>query len=188
MLLELGRDGGSINNHPSKLWTVAAHSPVEKRWNELTPRELYAFLKLRTDVFLVEQGVDETELDWRDAEPETLHYWIESPADDGSTELAAYLRVLYDDRAEHGDAHRVIGRVVVHPAHRGEGLAQSLLGRVLERFGTEPMLLHAQSYIAPLYARVGFEPFGDEYLEAGIPHISMLRKGTGRPGAALGGR
>jgi len=188
VLLELGRDGGSINNHPSKLWTVAAHSPVEKRWSELTPRELYAFLKLRTDVFLVEQGVDETELDWRDAEPETLHCWIETTTADGAAEIAAYLRVLFDAEAEHADAHRVIGRVVVHPAHRGTGLAQVLLGRVIEQFGHESLLLHAQSYIAPLYARVGFEPFGAEYIEAGIPHISMLRKGAARPGAALGGR
>jgi len=188
VLLELGEDGGSINDHPSKLWTVPAHSSVEKRWDELTPRELYAFLKLRTDVFLVEQGVDETELDWRDAEAETLHYWVEAESADGSVETAAYLRVLHDAEAEHADAHRVIGRVVVHPGHRGEGLAQVLLARVIEQFGTESMLLHAQSYIAPLYERFGFEPYGAEYLEAGIPHISMFRTGTARSGAALGGR
>lgn len=162
---------------------MPAHSPVEKRWTDLTPPELYAFLKLRTDVFLVEQGVDETELDWRDAEPETVHCWIAVTADDGRAEIVAYLRVLYDAVAEHGDAHRVIGRVVVHPGHRGEGLAGVLLTRVIERFGHEPMLLHAQSYIAGLYSRFGFEVFGAEYEEAGIPHISMLR-----PGAALGGR
>jgi ElaA protein len=39
----------------------------------------------------------------------------------------------------------------------------------------EASLLHAQSYIAPLYAKFGFEAFGDEYQEAGIPHLSMYR-------------
>lgn len=37
------------------------------------------------------------------------------------------------------------------------------------------MLLHSQQYIAPLYAKVGFEPFGEVYEEAGIPHVSMYR-------------
>jgi ElaA protein len=39
------------------------------------------------------------------------------------------------------------------------------------------MLLHSQEYIAPLYAKFGFESFGESYIEAGIPHISMYRAG-----------
>jgi len=164
--------GRTIVNHPSKLWQVPAHSPVTKRWSELTTTELYAFLKLRTDVFFVEQKVDETELDWRDAEPETLHYWI---TEAGQT--VAYLRVLTDAEPEHEDARRLIGRVVVHPDFRGRGLAQVLIAQVLDQFGEESMLLHAQSYIAPLYARFGFVAFGEEFVEAGIRHVSMFRPG-----------
>jgi ElaA protein len=157
---------------------VPAHSLVQKRWTELTTAELYAFLKLRTDVFLVEQKVDESELDWRDTEPDTIHYWI---AEGGQT--VAYLRVLTDAEPTHEDARRLIGRVVVHLDHRGEGLAQLLIAQVLEQFGGESMLLHAQSYIAPLYARFGFVSFGEEFVEAGIRHVSMFR-----PAAAIGGR
>jgi ElaA protein len=67
---------------------------------------------------------------------------------------------------------------VVRADHRGELLAQHLFERVLEDFGDEPLLLHAQEYIAPLYAKFGFVAFGPVYIEAGIPHISMLRPAT----------
>ena len=58
---------------------------------------------------------------------------------------------------------------------RGEGLAQALIEKVVEQVGSEPMYLHAQSYVAPLYARYGFEIAGEEYVEAGLPHIMMFR-------------
>ena len=146
-------------------------SVIKKTWAELTTTELYSFLKLRTDVFFIEQKIDEEELDYRDLEPTTLHYWIED-----ATGTAAYLRVLFDEHPEHRGAHRLPGRVVVRADRRGEGLAQELFARVLDDFGAEPMLLHAQEYIAPLYAKLGFVPFGDVYVEAGIPHISMYRE------------
>ncbi len=156
-------------------------SVVAKSWSELTTAELYSILKLRTDVFFVEQKVDEEELDNRDQEPDTVHYWIP----DAAAEAIAYLRVLHDPVATHSApdgtaAHRVPGRVVVRADHRGEGLAQQLFERVLEDFGDEPMLLHAQEYVAPLYAKFGFVAFGGVYQEAGIPHISMYRAGAGR--------
>jgi ElaA protein len=166
-------------NHPSKLGRVPHHSLHRARWDELTTRELYALLKLRTDVFFVEQKVDETELDWRDAEEATVHLWLS----DEAGETVACLRVLWDAEAEHGDAHRVIGRVVTHPGSRGLGLARRLLDAVVAEFGAEPMLLHAQSYVVPLYAGVGFVPFGEEYEEAGIAHRSMFR-----PAGAIGSR
>jgi ElaA protein len=145
-------------------------SAMARFWGELSTDELYSFLKLRTDVFYIEQKIDESELDDRDREPTTQHYWI---ADDAGT--AAYLRTLLDAESTHLDARRVIGRVVVRPDRRGEGLAQQLMAAVLARHADEALLLHAQEYIAPLYARSGFEPFGDIYLEAGIRHISMYR-------------
>lgn len=145
-------------------------------WNEVTTAELYALLKLRTDVFFVEQRVDEEELDNRDLEPTTEHYWI---ADDSG--CAAYLRVLLNREPEHRDAKRLIGRVVVRADRRGEGLAARLLECAVERHGGEPLLLHSQEYIAPLYARFGFEPFTEVYVEAGIPHISMYRAATAAP-------
>jgi ElaA protein len=144
---------------------------VQKSWNQLTTGELYEILKLRTDVFYVEQKVDESELDRRDMEPTTVHLWI--PGESG--EVAAYLRVLQDDVAEYEDAVRVLGRVVVGAAHRGRGLARLLLARVIELHGSESMLLHSQSYITGLYAGVGFVAVGEEFVEAGIAHRTMYR-------------
>jgi ElaA protein len=144
---------------------------VSKNWNDLTTGELYEILKLRTDVFFVEQKVDESELDRRDTEPATEHMWIAGENGD----VAAYLRVLRDDVAEYEDAVRVLGRVVVGPAYRGRGLAQLLLARVIELHGSESMLLHSQSYITGLYAGAGFAAVGEEFVEAGIPHRTMYR-------------
>ncbi|MCU1414104.1 MAG: family N-acetyltransferase [Microbacteriaceae bacterium] len=145
-------------------------SVVRKSWSELTTDELYAFIKLRTDVFFVEQKVDEEELDNRDQEPTTEHLWI---ADAEGT--AAYLRVLVDPQPEHRDATHLIGRVVVRADRRGEGLSQALIRAVLDSYPGTPFLLHSQEYIAPLYAKFGFAAFGDSYVEAGIPHIMMYR-------------
>ena len=148
-------------------------SVVSRSWGELTTNELYAVLKLRTDVFFVEQKVDEEELDNRDQEQGTRHYWI---ADSAGT--AAYLRVLVNESPDHLDAHHIIGRVAVREDRRGEGLAQQLMARVLEEFSGVPMLLHAQLYVAALYAKFGFVAFGEPYDEATIMHISMYRAGS----------
>ena len=145
-------------------------SVVVKKLSELTTDELYSFLKLSTDVFFFEQKIDEEELDNRDREPTTTHYWIEDAAG-----TAAYLRTLFSDPPEHLDASWSVGRVVVRADRRGEGLAQHLMECVLGNLAGSAVLLHSQEYIAPLYAKNGFEPYGEVYLEAGIRHLSMYR-------------
>ena len=152
---------------------MTENSIVRKTWSELSLDELYSFLKLRTDVFFVEQRIDEEELDNRDQEPETQHLWI---ADDAGT--AAYLRIITDAAPTHKDARHLFGRVVVRSDRRGEGLAQLLIEEVMRLHAEHPMLLHAQQYIAPLYAKFGFEAFGESYMAAGIPHISLYRAGV----------
>ena len=149
---------------------MAEPSIVTKTWSELTTDELYALLKLRTDVFFVEQRIDETELDDRDQEPTTEHLWI---ADEAG--IASYLRVIVDAAPTHRDARHLVGRVVTRFDARGRGLSQQLFAEVLSRHGHQPILLHAQTYIVGLYEKFGFEVFGDEYLEAGIPHLLMYR-------------
>lgn len=148
-------------------------SVVRKTWGELSTVELYAFLKLRTDVFFLEQKVDDEELDWRDAEPTTQHLWIEDSAGP-----ASYLRILVEAQPSHLDARHSFGRVVTRPDRRGEGLSHALITEVLRTHGHEAFVLHAQEYIAPLYAKSGFVAFGETYQEAGIPHISMYRAGV----------
>jgi ElaA protein len=143
-----------------------------KTWSELNTTEVYALARLRTEVFLREQRCDDEELDWRDLEPATEHYMI---LDGKGPAVVAYLRVLVNPVAEVANTHLVVGRVVTDAGRRGEGLAGQLLAEVVARHGDEPMMLHAQSYAAGLYARFGFETVGDEFDEAGIPHITMVR-------------
>lgn len=176
MCIVQGRGGSSGEKGASpyiKVDCVHECSPIRKTWSELSTTELYSFLKLRTDVFFVEQRIDEEELDNRDQEPTTEHLWIQD-----ALGTAAYLRVIQDTEPTHRDARRLFGRVAVRADRRGEGLAQKLVAEVIRMHGAEPMLLHAQEYVVPLYAKFGFEEFGDLYVEAGLSHRMMYRAGT----------
>ncbi|MCA2216122.1 GNAT family N-acetyltransferase [Jidongwangia harbinensis] len=133
-------------------------------FRDLDTTTLYALLKLRTDVFVVEQNCVYADLDGRDTEPGTRHVWISR-----GDQIAGYLRILDD-----GDAQR-IGRVVVAPAARGAGLAQRLMTEALTVIGNRPSVLDAQAHLAPFYAGLGYRQTGPEYLEDGIPHVPMVR-------------
>ena len=133
-------------------------------FRDLDTTTLYGILKLRSDVFVVEQECAYPDLDGRDTEPGTRHLWFSR---DG--EIRAYLRILADDGAER------IGRVVTAPAARGSGLAGKLIAEALTVIGNRPSVLEAQAHLAGFYARFGFTQTGPEYLEDNIPHIPMAR-------------
>jgi ElaA protein len=141
-----------------------------KHWTELSTDEFHDIAKLRTDVFFLEQRIDETELDGRDREPTTVHVFIEDAAG-----TAAYCRTLENPEPEYRDARHSVGRVVVRADRRGEGLAQLVVARALDELDGRAVVIHSQEYVAPLYAKLGFEAFGEPYVEAGIPHVSMYR-------------
>ncbi|HEX9258013.1 MAG TPA: GNAT family N-acetyltransferase [Acidimicrobiales bacterium] len=129
---------------------------------ELDAAALYAFLKLRSDVFVVEQQCAYPELDGRDLEAATRHLWING--DDGSP--AAYVRVLADPGAVR------IGRVVTARAHRGQRLAERLILHALATTEGDAVL-DAQAYLQVWYERFGFAVSGPGYVEDGIPHVPM---------------
>ncbi len=154
---------------------MSAGAIVAKPWSEFTRDEAFDMAKLRSDVFFLEQHITEEELDHFDRLPDTMHYWL--PDERG---FAAYLRVVIDEseiERQRGASHSV-GRVVVRPDRRGEGLARVLMAQVIADCGAVPMALHAQVYIADLYREFGFAEFGEEFDEAGIPHIMMYRPPT----------
>jgi ElaA protein len=132
---------------------------------DLDVATLYALLKLRSDVFVVEQDCVYEDLDGRDTEPQTRHLWFER-----ARQPLCYLRLLDDD----GVAR--IGRVVTARQARGEGLAGELIIAALAAVGDRPSVLNAQSHLVKFYARYGFAPNGPEYLEDGIPHLPMRRE------------
>ncbi|RAO27466.1 UPF0039 protein [Micromonospora noduli] len=133
---------------------------------DLNARTLHDLLKLRIDVFVVEQNCPYPELDGRDVEPGTRHVWLT----EGDAPLA-YLRILADP-----DGVARIGRVVVAPAARGGGHAGRLMTAALEVVGNRSCVLEAQSHLVAFYARHGFTVSGPEYVEDGIPHTPMRRE------------
>ncbi len=133
---------------------------------ELDARTFHDLLRLRIDVFVVEQRCPYAELDGRDVEPGTRHLWLTR---DGA--VVAYLRILADP----GGLAR-IGRVVVAPAARRGGYAGRLMAEALAVVGDRPCVLEAQSHLAGFYTRHGFVVSGPDYVEDGIPHTPMRRE------------
>jgi ElaA protein len=137
----------------------------EAGFDELTTSTLYALLRLRVDVFVVEQHCPYPELDGRDTEPGTRHLWTTR---DGLP--VGYLRTLVEP-----DGGARIGRVCVAGSERGTGLARRLMVAALDRLGDKPVTLDAQAHLTGFYASFGFAPSGPGYVEDGIPHVPMTR-------------
>ena len=138
---------------------------ISRRFDALTVRELHDIARLRSEVFVVEQGCIYLDLDGCDTGPGAEHHWIEV---DGS--IASYARTL----TESGGEVR-IGRVVTAPDVRGRGLAAIVMVALVELFGAAPLVLEAQSHLTEWYDRFGFVVAGEEYVEDGIPHVTMRR-------------
>ena len=145
--------------------TVASVSDIrDQSFDEFDALALYALLRLRVDVFVVEQECPYPELDGRDLEPTTRHVWI----DEGGMPVAC-LRLL----AEPDGSHR-ISRVATAADQRHQGLAGLLVDHVM---ATTPgrLVLDAQTYLEPWYVKHGFARTGDEFTDDGIPHVPMER-------------
>ena len=137
-----------------------------KKFEELTAAELYRILKLRVDVFVVEQNCPYHELD--NCDQKALHIWLED-----EERIAAYLRVLPRGVKSEWIS---IGRVIA--VKRGIGLGTKVLqagiSAAKERFGADCIYVEAQSYARSLYEKQGFRQISEEFLEDGIPHIKMV--------------
>ena len=139
-----------------------------RRLDEFSAIDLYAMLKMRVDVFVVEQACPYPELDGRD--PDCLHLRLL----DGDALLASarLYRPSPEDRAR-------IGRVVVSPDHRGKRLGEALMreaiGECERQFPGAAIQLSAQAHLKAFYGMLGFEPISDEYDVDDIPHIDMVR-------------
>ncbi|NAZ83912.1 GNAT family N-acetyltransferase [Kineococcus sp. R8] len=138
------------------------HAPL----GAVEPEVLYRLLRLRVDVFVVEQECPYPELDGRDAEPGALLLWAQAP--DGT--VAATARLLRD-----ADGCARIGRVATARAFRGAGVAARLMRLGLDLAGDVEVVLDAQAHLAGWYARFGFAVDGEPFTEDGIPHVPMRR-------------
>jgi ElaA protein len=140
----------------------------DRAFADLDANTLYAILRLRTDVFVVEQACPYPELDGRDTEPATRHLWL-APATDPA-DPRSYLRILAEP-----DGSARIGRVCTAATNRGDGLSRRLMVAALAHIGDRACVLHAQSYLVGFYASFGFTEAGSEFVEDGIPHVAMRR-------------
>lgn len=135
-----------------------------RRFDELTARELHDILRLRSQVFVAEQGCAYADVDGRDPEPGTRHHWIER---DGA--VLAYARTLTEP-----DGAIRIGRVATAAPARRAGLAAALVRELTAELPGE-VVLDAQSHLVGWYERVGYEVAGEGFVEDGIPHVPMRR-------------
>lgn len=138
-------------------------------FQELTPIEVHDVMRLRVDVFVIEQRCVYPEIDGRD--PSAWHV----RGVDQQGRLMAYARILPPENA--GAPH--IGRVIVHPSLRGRHVGRHLMHRSLRAvealFGGVRCELAAQAYLVPFYTSFGFMPTSDAYDWDGIPHVDMVR-------------
>ena len=143
-----------------------------KKFDELTVYELYAILQLRSEVFVVEQNCV-----YHDPDGKDQYAWHLMGIEDGN--LIAYTR-LFDAGITYNEP--AIGRVVTSSLKRKGGLGRELMERSIEQceklFGKKSITLGAQLYLKKFYESLGFIVSGEEYIEDGIPHVTMTRKAS----------
>ena len=138
-----------------------------KRFNEFSLSELYQVLKLRSEVFVVEQNCVYQDLDGKDEKAvHVIGYF--------NDEVVAYTRIFnkgdYFDEAS-------IGRVVVAEKYRdkkwGYDLMKTSIKAVEDFFNEKAITISAQQYLTKFYNALGFVQTSEVYLEDNIPHIQM---------------
>ncbi len=136
-----------------------------KKFGELTPYELYDILKLRVDVFVVEQKCPYPEMDGLDQICDHIMLYDEE-------KLSGYARVFRRDAET-----MQIGRVVTGVRGKGHG-AQILKAAVAQckTYPCEKIFLEAQMYATGFYAKEGFRVVTDPFDEDGIMHVGMIRQ------------
>lgn len=137
------------------------------RFDDLSPADVYNFLKLRQDIFIIEQDCIYDDIDTLDPECEHLMLY------DGDI-LAAYSRLVPSGIKFDSPS---IGRITVSNLYRGKGLGRKLVEKsieILRRDGQhQDLLIEAQVYLQKFYESFGFLKISDPYDVDGIDHIKM---------------
>jgi ElaA protein len=153
---------------------MTATATLRRTWaHDLDTASLYELLRLRQEVFVLEQKAAYQDLDDVDLVAETRHLWL---TEDGAT--IAYLRL--SEQHDGGVKSFRISRVCTTVAQRGRGHTTRLLRAALAEVGAAECRIHAQSYLVEMYSRHGFLTEGEEFEEGGIFHVPMVRQ-RGKP-------
>lgn len=141
---------------------------IIKEFNELNIYELYEILKLRNEIFIVEQQCIYQDIDEKDKNS----YHIFSME---NNEICSYVRVL-KPLTRYKEAS--IGRVITKKSHRKRGLGKTNLILALDfmkiSLKESTVRISAQEHLMDFYGLLGFKKVSESYLEDGIPHIEML--------------
>ncbi len=144
---------------------------ITKSFDALSANELYNILRLRSEIFVVEQNCIYQDIDNKDQK--AFHFFTEKKG-----KIIAYTRLF-----KPGDYYKeaAIGRVIVCNTCRGTGLGHKLIEQSIiktrELFGENRSIkIGAQTYLKSFYEKHGFKKISKKYLEDGIPHIHMLNK------------
>ena len=136
-----------------------------KRFNDLSNDELYAILKARVDVFVVEQNCPYEEID--DMDQEALHLYLKD-----NDRIKAYLRII------DCDDHAKIGRVIA--IDRRKGLGTEIMNEAIrvckQDLKKDKIALEAQTYVQEFYEKLGFRQVSEPFYLDGIEHIKMIRE------------
>ncbi|WP_418223709.1 GNAT family N-acetyltransferase [Clostridium isatidis] len=141
-----------------------------KTFDELSNEELYSILRLRSEIFVVEQNCVYQDMDNKDLKAFHL-----IAIDEG--QIVAYLRIL-----NKGVSYKEIsiGRVVVKKEYRRRKLGLEIINRAIDYIKNimkeNEIRISAQVYAKNLYKKAGFKEVSEEYLEDDIPHVEMLFK------------
>ena len=141
-----------------------------KKFNDLSPLELYEILQLRSEVFVVEQDCVYQDIDGNDQKALHIIGTIEN-------KIIAYTRCFRP-----GDYFKEasIGRVVVKESQRkfkrGNQIMNKSIKAINDHYKTKIIKISAQCYLNKFYTNLQFKPIGEKYLEDGIPHVAMLRE------------
>jgi ElaA protein len=140
-----------------------------KPFNELSLKELYSILRLRGEVFILEQNCPYVDADGKDFHAHHLMGFFDG-------ELAAYARLVQPGVAFDEVS---LGRVITSGKYRGKAygkwLMQQSLIEIEKLYGKVPIRIGAQAYLKKFYEGFGFEDMNEPYLEDGIEHLIMLR-------------
>ena len=145
-----------------------------KKFDDLSPSELYDALQLRHAVFVVEQNCRVPDLDNKD---QYCHHLLIYR----NQQLEGYARLL---PAGINFPEMSIGRIVATARSRGTGLGKLIVNEAVRNLyrihGKAPIRIAAQSYARAFYEKLGFSPDGDDFDYDGIDHVLMV-KGVAEP-------
>jgi len=141
-----------------------------KSFYEFSLDELYECLRLRQEVFIVEQNCPYLDSDDKDQKGLHLMGKVEG-------KLVAYARL--SPRSVSYKNYASIGRILTSSKGRGKGYGKQLvttaIAEIEQNWGKQAIKISAQQYLLKFYQELGFKVVGEGYLEDGIPHVAMIR-------------